>query len=128
MSKPKIFIASAPADQDWVRPFARALEDEGAAVWIDQEHLRAGDFPSAALERALRGSDLVICVYTPELATRSNVFFEWGAALGLGKRVVPVVPSDFDAGTFPLPLRTRKFLHRASPEETARRLLAETAA
>jgi hypothetical protein len=128
MSKPKVFISHSPEDQDWVNSFAQALRGEGAAVWLDQWELRAGDPRRDALERGLRGSDIVACVLTPENSQRPTLLFELGAAVGMGKRVVPIIPRNFDPSTLPFSFRVRQALQRTSPEETARRLLAEPAA
>ena len=128
MSKPKIFISHAPEDQDWVNSFAQALRGEGATVWRDEGELRAGEPWCKALERGLRGSDTVAWILTPENARRPTLLFEVGAAVGMGKRVAPILPRDFDPSTLPFSFRTRQALQRTSPEETARRLLAELAA
>jgi hypothetical protein len=128
MTKLKIFITHSPKDKAWVRSFARALEGQGAAVWLDEWELRAGDDWREALERGLRASDVLACVVTPESAQQPTLWFEVGAAVGMGKRVIPIVPEDFDASALPYSLRVRRVLQRTSPEETARRLLAETAA
>jgi len=128
MTQPKIFIAHSPEDDAWVRSFAEALKCQGAAVWLDEWELRAGDDLRDALERALRGSDILACVVTRENAQRPSLWFELGAAVAMGKRVVPIIAGDFDAATLPYSLRTRQSLQRTSPEETAQRLLAATAA
>jgi hypothetical protein len=46
----------------------------------------------------------------------------------MGKRAVPIVSKEVKAAELPYPLRVRRFLPRESPEETATKLLAETAA
>jgi hypothetical protein len=128
MTKPKIFLSHSHADHAWVRSFAEALQGGGATVWLDEWDLRPEDLSLAPLERALRGSDIVACVITPEGARLPNFWFELGAAVGMGKRFVPIISGDFDASALPHSLHVRQFLRRTSPEETARRLLAETAA
>jgi hypothetical protein len=128
MTKPKIFLSHSHADQVWVRSFAEALQGEGATVWLDEWDLRPEDLPLAPLERALRGSDIVAYVVTPEGVRLPNFWFELGAAVGMRKRFVPIISGDFDAAALPHSLQVRQFLRRTSPEETARRLLAEAAA
>jgi hypothetical protein len=41
----------------------------------------------------------------------------------MGKRVVAIVPEDFDPSRLPLPLRARRFLIKRAPEVTASELL-----
>jgi hypothetical protein len=48
--------------------------------------------------------------------------FELGAAIGMGKRIVSIVPREFDPSKLPLELRTRRYLIRDSPEDTAEEL------
>lgn len=127
MTKPRIFISHAGADPDWVRAFAKSLKALGALVWLDDWEVQAGEPLGDAIEQALRDSEVIAFILTAETAQRPNFLFELGAAVGMGKRVVPVVPKDFEAARLPHPLRIRKFLLRGSPEETAKRLLAETA-
>ncbi len=131
MSKPKIFISyshGGGVDTDWVRAFAKSLTAQGAQVWLDEWEVQAGEPLSDAIEQALRESEVVAFVLTPQTVQRPNLLFELGAAVGMGKRVVPIAAKDFDATGLPHPLRIRKFLLQGSPAETAKRLLAQTAA
>jgi len=48
--------------------------------------------------------------------------FELGAAVGLGKRVVPIVPREFQSSEPPYPLRSRQGIVRGTPQETAKKL------
>ncbi len=55
----------------------------------------------------------------PESPARPNLFFELGAAIGMGKRVVPIVPKGLDPAVLPLDVRLRRYLIRQTPEQTA---------
>lgn len=48
-----------------------------------------------------------------------GMFFELGAAIGMRKKVVPIVPKDLDPDALPFDLRLRRYVIRQSPEETA---------
>jgi predicted nucleotide-binding protein len=128
MSKRQVFISHSSTDVEWVRAFAESLEAQGAQVWLDELQVRAGSRVEKALEQGLRGSDVIAFVITPDNVRRPNLLFELGAALGMGKRAVPIVSKDVPASELPYPLRVRRRLRRESPEETAKKLLAETAA
>jgi TIR domain-containing protein len=128
MSKPKVFISYAysDADRQWVRDFAQSLKRRGVSVWFDEAQLNVGDPIRDAIEDGLRSSDLLVAIIGPKSAYRPNLLFELGAAIAMGKRVVAVVPSGLDPSLLPEPLRTRRFLVQASPEETASALITET--
>jgi len=54
--------------------------------------------------------------------SRPNLFFELGAAIGMGKKVVAIVPKDLDPSALPLEVRLRRYLIRHTPEQTAEEL------
>lgn len=128
MPAPKVFIsyAHSDADRQWAREFARSLESRGFSVWLDEAQVRFGDSIRDAIEEGLRDSDIIVPVVTAQSVNRPNLLFEVGAALGMGKRLVAVVPEDLDLSLLPQPLRTRRFLPQTSPEETASALASET--
>ncbi len=128
MSQDQIFISYSSPDKDWVKEFAKSLRSRGLMVWLDQDQIRAGDSINEAIERGLRESSYVLFVLTPETINRPNLLFEMGAALGMRKAIVPVVSRDLDVSALPQPLRSRRYLVRDSPEETAEQFVLETAA
>jgi predicted nucleotide-binding protein len=130
MSGSKIFLSYSHRDADraWIRAFADSLQRRGATVWFDEVEIHAGESLREAIEKGLRSSDIVVSLVTPDSVTRPNLFFEIGAAVGMGKRVVAILPKDLDPGLLPDPLRSRRFLLRESPDETAEELLSATSA
>jgi len=128
MKKRRIFISHAQSDREWVRAFAEALAAQGADVWLDELQLQPGERVEREMERGFRDSDVIAFVITADNVRGPNFFFELGAAIGLGKRAVPILSQDVPNSEVPYPLRVRRFLPRESPEETAKKLLAETAA
>jgi TIR domain len=130
MSEQRVFISYsyADADRDWVCAFAESLQHQGAKVWLDELEIPAGESLRDAIEKGLRSSDVIVYIVTPESIKRPNLFFEIGAAVGMGKRVVAVLPRSFEPSQLPQPLRTRRFLLQESPEKTAKELLAKTTA
>jgi nucleoside 2-deoxyribosyltransferase len=121
MSK-QVFISHSNADSEWVKLFADALKRHGIRVWLDQSQIKAGESLWEALEAGLRESDVLVALIDPQTSFRPNLYFELGAAIGMGKRVVPIVPRGLDNSKLPLELRIRRYLVRESPENTAEQL------
>lgn len=122
MTDHKVFISYSEADTEWARSFAAALQQQGVSVWFDQFEIAPGESLRDALESGLRESDIFVAVVNAEHSARPTLFFELGAAIGMNKRVVAIVPKDFDISQLPLEFRLRKYLLRDSPEETATEL------
>ena len=127
MTTSKVFISYShqDADKEWRRDFVDALEQQGVDVWLDEQRIRPGDSISDAIESGLRGSDTIIYLINPESVKSAYLYFELGAAMGMGKRLVAIVPQDIDLSQLPQPFRKRKFLWRQSPKETADAFLCD---
>jgi hypothetical protein len=121
----RVFISYSHNDQEWAKEFASSLRARGVDVWFDLWSIAPGEPISTAIEQGLRNSDAIVILLTSERARRPTEFFELGAALGLGKRIVPIVASDVELADVPPPFRARRFLKKESPEDTADELLAE---
>src|SRR6185503_17531729 len=115
MSIPKVFISYSHSDQEWARKFAEVLAHSGIEVWFDEFNINPGEPLVDALEKGLRESDAVVLLLSEENINRPNLFFEVGAALGMNKAIIPVVPRDFEYSRLPLPLQRIKFVVRRSP-------------
>ncbi|MBI1927764.1 toll/interleukin-1 receptor domain-containing protein [Candidatus Poribacteria bacterium] len=122
MNTPKVFISYSHSDQEWTREFAETMVNIGLNVWFDEFNIKAGQSLGEALEKGFRESDVVVLLINSENVNRPNLFFEIGAALGMNKRIIPVVSKDFETYKLPLPLQRIKFLVQKSPEETAKEL------
>ncbi len=123
MSTHKVFISYSHSDREWARKFAEAISEIGVAVWFDEFNIKASQPLVEGLERGLRESDAVVLLINQDNISRPNLFFEIGAALGMNKAIIPVVPEDFESHKLPLPLQRIKYLVRTSPEQTARELV-----
>lgn len=130
MAEPHIFISYSHTDseKEWVREFVEALDKYGVSVWFDEAELPPGTVLTDAIENALRNSDTLISVVSPEAVKRSAWFyFELGVALGAHMRIIPIIPEDIDPILLPHPLRIRKYLTRKSPQQTAQAFASTTA-
>ena len=70
----------------------------------------------------LRSSDVLVALLDEESPSKPYLFFELGAAIGMGKKVVPIVPQGLDPSALPLDVRLRRYLIRNTPEQTAEEL------
>jgi hypothetical protein len=122
MDKRRVFISHSARDADWARSFAQALKERGVTVWFDEFDVRPGESVRDALEAGLRGSDVLVALLDADSPSRPNLFFELGAAIGMGKKVVAIVPKDLDPSALPLEVRLRRYLIRHTPEQTAEEL------
>ncbi len=118
MSSKQVFISYSMNDTEWAASFADALRRRGIRVWFDQS-LPAGTSYTEMLEEALRKSDVLAALIDPKISFKPNLYFELGAAIGMGKQVVPIVPREFESSKLPFELRVRRYLVRESPENTA---------
>lgn len=116
---PRVFITYSHDDKQWVRRFADALKKLHVSVWFDEWEVEPGDSLPASMEKGLRESDAIVAVLSPEYFRRPYVFFELGAALGMRKRLIPIVPPKTEAQMIPFDLRSRRYLVRGKPAETA---------
>jgi uncharacterized protein (DUF4213/DUF364 family) len=89
---------------------------------LDQFQIAAGQSLRDALETGLRESDVFVALIGPGSALKPYFLFELGAAIGMGKRVVPIVPRELEGSPLPLELRSRRYLMKDSPEDTAEEL------
>jgi nucleoside 2-deoxyribosyltransferase len=122
MEKRRVFISHSARDADWARSFAQALKERGVTVWFDEFDVQPGESVRDALEAGLRSSDVLVALLDAESPSKPNLFFELGAAIGMGKRVVAIVPKDLDPNVLPLDVRLRRYLIRDTPEQTAEEL------
>jgi hypothetical protein len=122
MEKRTVFISHSAGDADWARSFAQALKERGVNVWFDEFDVLPGESVRDALEAGLRSSDVLVALLDAESPSKANLFFELGAAIGMGKRVVAIVPKGLDPSALPLDVPLRRYLIRDTPEQTAEEL------
>jgi hypothetical protein len=119
---PQVFISYSHADSEWAGAFAKALRRLGLCVWLDQFDIVPDEPLRVALEAGLRSSDVLVLIVERQKLQRPSLFFELGAAIGMKKKVIAIVPKDIDPAMVPVELRLRKYLQAHSPMETAKKL------
>ncbi len=86
--------AGADFEDDILNFLERAHEKQrGVSVWFDEFDVQPGEPWRDALESALRASDVLVALLDAEYPSKPAVSFELGAAIGMGKKVVPIVRS-----------------------------------
>ena len=124
MTATNVFLSYTSADRDWARRFASALREAGIGVWFDEWEIAVGEPTSDAFEHALRESDTVVTLLSASSVASAGVNFEIGAALGLRKRLIPVVLPDLSPHDLPGVIRSRRFIAEATPESAAQEVAA----
>lgn len=123
MDKSEVFISYDREDRRWVREFVKGLTGQGLNVWMDEKRIALGEPVAEKLEEALRSSDSLVLVLSPNSIESPTTYFELGAALGMGKRLIAIVSREVMREDLPGPIRLRRHLVMESPEETAREVV-----
>ena len=87
----QIFISYSRKDIDFVRKLAGDLEKAGYDVWWDLTDLRGGDDWPRAIPIAIEASQYFIVVLSPNSAASDWVEKEYTQALGLRKKIIPLM-------------------------------------
>jgi hypothetical protein len=101
----RVFLSYARKDSRSAQKLATQIEATGAAVFLDEFSLEAGEAFQAQIDRELRGSDEVVALVTENSIQSRWWGFEVGAALGLQKRVVSII-DGVKVEELPPPLRS----------------------
>ncbi len=86
----QVFISYKHDDGDFAELLRQKIEKAGYTVWLD-ENILAGEEWREMIDRAIRDTDAVIVVMSPEARASEYVTYEWAYALGLGLPVIPVM-------------------------------------
>lgn len=124
VSKMRVFISYAQEDSEWKKKFEKVLINHGIGVW-DTDKIRPGDNWREEIEKELRESDIIVTLIDKNNVKSPWVFFELGAAIGMGKKVVAIISKDLEISQLPQELRLRSYLIKESPEKTAEEFLEE---
>jgi hypothetical protein len=107
----KIFISYSRKDIDFVRRLAGELEKASYDVWWDLSDLRGGDDWVSLIANAIATSETVIVVLSPNSIESPWVRKEYTQAIGLGKRLIPIMYSPVP---MPFALNTINYVNFAS--------------
>jgi hypothetical protein len=85
---PRVFISHQWMDKQLADRLARDLESS-ADVWMDYRNLRPGDRIQRTIDDVLRGTDVMLLLWTRNAQASDGVAAEISTALRLGIRIVP---------------------------------------
>ena len=95
-----IYLSHVSEDkEEFVRPFARALEAEGISYWLDEAELGWGESLTRGINRGLAISDFIVCFLSDRFIERAWPQAELSAAIAAQmddgrKRLLPVFVAD----------------------------------
>jgi hypothetical protein len=90
----KVFLSYARGDRALAKVLGERMRALGADVF-DDETILPGDNWQKALRDALEAADAVVYLApNPGTAESNFAFFEVGAARALGKRIIPILPTQ----------------------------------
>lgn len=95
----QVFLSHVSGDkEDYVRPFARALETAGISYWFDEAELMWGDSLAGGINNGLATSDYVITFISPQFLERGWTSAELNSSIVAHvkgkKRVLPITIGD----------------------------------
>lgn len=86
-----VFVSYKHDDNDFAEMLMRQLQVAGFTVWLDTEHLRAGENWREAINQAIVEAFALVLIISPEARSSEYVTYEWAFAQGAGVKVVPVL-------------------------------------
>lgn len=93
---PQAFISYSTKNAFFADLAKMKLDAHGISVWLDAGSLRGGEDWRSSIDKGITQSDAMIVILTPESCASSYVTYEWGFALGMKKKVIPVLHQNCD--------------------------------
>ncbi|MBT3190825.1 MAG: toll/interleukin-1 receptor domain-containing protein [Anaerolineae bacterium] len=103
----KVFISDSRKDLNFVEQLASDLKDAGLDVWYDLSGLEGGSRWSQEIEKAIRSSDHVLMVISPDSIKSKWVEEEFLLAGELKKNIIPL---HYKTSSIPFGYRTLHFI------------------
>lgn len=127
MNNPRVFISYSWGDPEvtlWVREFKEELRSCGVDAYIDKDLLQPGDNWPTLIEKAIRESDFILAICTPEykekadnadenpsgVAAEFKQIYNMLAATGKERRCIPVLRKGRWADSMPSALKGKVFI------------------
>jgi hypothetical protein len=120
----KIFISYAYKDAALAKEFTAALKKAGLDAWDPAIEILPGDNPGEKIGNALKESNAMVVLLTPNAVESSNVLWEISYALGeqsYARRLIPVLigrPESIPQEKIPWTLRQLGMINLPDSEHT----------
>jgi formylglycine-generating enzyme required for sulfatase activity len=109
--KLKVFISYSRKDSaEFADELVLGLEDRGFAPFLDRHDVKPGEAWEARLGGLIEQSDTVLFVISPESVKSERCVWEVDKALGLSKRLLPVIYKSVPDGNIPALLSKLQFV------------------
>jgi WD40 repeat protein len=105
-----VFISYAREDEEFVRELAEALTHRGKSVWVDWEGIAPTVDWWNEICRGIEGSSLFLIVLSPDSVRSEVCTREIDHAVGLNKRIVPLLRRDVDGLVVPHAIASRNWV------------------
>lgn len=96
-SRHLVFLSHATYDKFLAKVVCERLEANGIATYRDDRDIEGGDSIPDSIRTAIEQCDELAVLLTPQSIQRQWVLVEIGIAIGMGKRIVPLldhIPTD----------------------------------
>ncbi len=90
----EVFISYASKDAIFADLTKMKLKEAGIRVWLDHGELRGGEEWRDSIDNGIASADVMLIILTPKSCDSPYVTYEWGFALGQGKKVIPILLED----------------------------------
>jgi hypothetical protein len=101
MSKRSVFISHSKRDAAVARQLANNLRRLGLTALNSADTLQPGDDWRKTTQTAIKQSDALILIASPDALSSSWALYETGAAEALGKRVMVLLPERHSVAELP---------------------------
>jgi hypothetical protein len=106
-----VFISYPRSEGEFARGLCAFLEESGVELWVDWQSIRPSEEWLKSILAAIEGSNVVVCVITPDSARSRICDLEVNHAALHSKRLVPLLRGDVAAGDVNEHLRRLHWIH-----------------
>jgi len=87
----RVFLSYARGDEDVARELAAGFRDAELSGWMDQSDIATGKAIADKVKESLQQASAIVVLVSERSLKNQWVQFELGAALGMGKSIIPIL-------------------------------------